>query len=110
MDPTPLTLLIGAALTTGPATVAYLIGRATGRRASPRPAALRCSCNHGYGSHQSAAKCQATVERLRRAEEVGARRLPVHPLRRARAADVPRRHQSLGAPTAALTAPRLLAG
>lgn len=63
----PLSLLLGAALATGPAALAWFAGRASGLRAA-RPATgstLLCSCGHGYGTHEDEQRCHG-VDRHKR--------------------------------------------
>jgi hypothetical protein len=66
MDPTSLTLIVGAGLAIGPGLVGFAIGRATGlaagRREANRPAALECSCGHGYGSHANGDACNGKID------------------------------------------------
>lgn len=55
MDVTSLTLLVGAALVAVPGWIGWAAGRASTLRA-PKPG-LRCSCGHGYGTHEDEKRC-----------------------------------------------------
>lgn len=67
MDPTTLNLLLGAGLALGPSTIAWVAGHRSGRTAARRaagiPAALECSCGHGYGTHHDAGACSGSTKR-----------------------------------------------
>lgn len=67
MDPTSLTLIIGAALATVPAVLGFVAGHASGRarerRIAQRPPQLICSCHHGYGSHDNEQRCYGVDKR-----------------------------------------------
>jgi hypothetical protein len=61
-------LLIDAALVLGPSTIAWAAGRRAGRATARRPAiipaALMCTCEHGYGTHDDGGACSGTAQRL----------------------------------------------
>lgn len=67
MDATALTMLLGAGLVVVPSTVAWLLGRASGRRHADRPttSTLLCSCGHGYGTHADERRCHGSDTRRR---------------------------------------------
>jgi hypothetical protein len=67
VDPTTLSMLVGAGLAVGPALVAFVLGRASGRVAERRrlgePVKPICSCEHGYGAHEDGRSCRQQVKR-----------------------------------------------
>lgn len=61
-------MLVGAVLVIGPATVAWVAGRHSGRAAERRlratAPALVCSCAHGFGTHDDGGACSGTTRHL----------------------------------------------
>jgi hypothetical protein len=68
-------LLIDAALVLGPSTIAWVAGRRSGRGTARSlaslPAALMCTCGHGYGTHHDGGACSGTTECLLTSTDYG---------------------------------------